>query len=302
MRKIETFNTEQEAVSRIDQLKTEGVEENQITIVSNRDLEAGGAFGDYSGVKVKSSEGSAWDKVVSFFTGDAPEEQAVNNMNLTAAEEQEYREALDADKILLYVDGTATVEGQGTGVAGGPAAGTTGAYAERDDRDITDRNRADRDVTTDEESLKLHEERLNVDKEKVKTGEVNIDKHTETERQEFDVPVEREEVTVERRPVDGDRPVRDGEIGDDNDSIRVPVNEERVNVSKEDVVSEEVVVKKDKVRDTEHVSEDVRREDVDIDENATGRTTGRTGRDGLRDEDETLKDGLTDDPRRDDRI
>lgn len=297
MRKIETFNTEQEAISRIDQLKTEGVEENQITIVSNRDLEAGGAFGDYSGVKVKSSEGSAWDKVVSFFTGDAPEEQAVNNMNLTAAEEQEYREALDADKILLYVDGTATVEGQGTGVAGGPAAGTTGAYAERDDRDL-----GDRDVTTDEESLKLHEERLNVDKENVKTGEVNIDKHTETERQEFDVPVEREEVTVERRPVDDNRPAGDRDLTDDNESIRVPVNEERVNVDKEDVVSEEVVVKKDKVRDTEHVSEDVRREDVDIDEETAGRTTGRTGRDGLRDEDETLKDGLTDDPRRDDRI
>jgi uncharacterized protein (TIGR02271 family) len=99
---------------------------------------------------------------------------------------------------------------------------------------------------------------------------VNVDKHVETEHQEFDVPVEREEVTVERRPVDGDRPAG-GIDGDDRDSINVSVNEERVNVDKEDVVSEEVVVKKDKVRDTEHVSEDVRREDVDIDETTNDR-------------------------------
>lgn len=54
-----------------------------------------------------------------------------------------------------------------------------------------------------EEKLQLREERLNVDKEKVRTGEVRIDKHVETDHQEFDVPVRREEVTIERRPVDG---------------------------------------------------------------------------------------------------
>src|SRR5699024_562447 len=80
-------------------------------------------------------------------------------------------------------------------------------------------------------------------------------------------PIEREEVTIERRPVDGER--KAGGIDDDltdHDSINIPVSEEQINVDKESVVDEEVVVRKDKVQDTEHVSEDVRHEELDIDE------------------------------------
>ncbi|GAB3058996.1 YsnF/AvaK domain-containing protein [Salinicoccus sesuvii] len=291
MRKMETFIDEREVRDRVDQLKAQGVSESSITIVANRDLDMGGAFGDYSDVNIKSSEGSPWDKVVSFFTGEDTRNQPVNDSNMTPGEEEEFRQALNENKIVLYVNGEVTDAPEGTrarttddlaatnrdrdvvdnsfgdatGVSEGAAAGTTGAYA------ATDRNR---NTTTDDETLELREERLNVDKENVKTGEVNIDKHVETDHQEFDVPVERDEVTVERRPVDDKRPTDDSAFIEGDESIRVPVHEEKVNVDKESVVSEEVVVNKERVQDKEHVSEDVRREDVDIDE-----TTGNNRRD-----------------------
>ncbi|WP_422124134.1 YsnF/AvaK domain-containing protein [Planococcus sp. X10-3] len=133
----------------------------------------------------------------------------------------------------------------------------------------------------DEEKMRLHEERLNVDKEQVKTGEVNVDKHVVEEERSVDVPVEHDEVYVERRPVDGDTTDTRGTGFNEDESINVPISEERVNVSKNDVVSEEIVVGKRKVEDTETVRDTVRREEADIDEdtNLTDDTKNRDDRD-----------------------
>ena len=126
----------------------------------------------------------------------------------------------------------------------------------------TSYNNETQDNNVDEEAVQLHEERLNVDKENVETGEASVDKHVVEEEQEFDVPVEREEVTIERRPVN--EKVDEDFNANDDDSVNIPLHEERVNVEKENVVSEEIVIKKNKVQDTEHVSEKVRHEEADI--------------------------------------
>ncbi|WP_240465098.1 YsnF/AvaK domain-containing protein, partial [Mammaliicoccus sciuri] len=123
-------------------------------------------------------------------------------------------------------------------------------------------NNDTQDNNVDEESVQLHEERLNVDKENVETGEASVDKHVVEGEQEFDVPVEREEVTIERRPVN--EKVDEDFNANDDDSVHIPLHEERVKVDKENVVSEEIVIKKNKVQDTEHVSEKVRHEEADI--------------------------------------
>lgn len=119
---------------------------------------------------------------------------------------------------------------------------------------------------TEEEKLRLHEERLHVDKEQVKTGEVNVGKHVVEEERSVDVPVEREEVYVERRPVDEHATDSHDKGFNENENINIPISEERVNVTKKDVVSEEIVVGKNKVKDTETVHDTVRREEADIDE------------------------------------
>ena len=104
-------------------------------------------------------------------------------------------------------------------------------------------------------------EELKIDKRAEKTGEVRVSKHVETEHVRQSVPVQREEVRVERRPVE--RAVgAAGEMHDDE--IVVPVIEEEVIVEKRPVVKEEVVVSKAKVAGERTVEADVRREEVDV--------------------------------------
>jgi uncharacterized protein (TIGR02271 family) len=132
--------------------------------------------------------------------------------------------------------------------------------------------RTDRTDDLDEQRrIQLREEQLLVDKERVQAGEVVIRKEVVTEQQNIAVPVSREEVVIERRPaaeVDASgEPIAGGE------EIRVPLAEERVNVEKRPVVREEISVGKRTVRDTEKVSDTVRREEARIE--TEGQTTAR---------------------------
>jgi len=113
-------------------------------------------------------------------------------------------------------------------------------------------------------SLRLREERLNVSKERVQAGEVGLHKEVVTEQKTVNVPVTHEEVVIERHAVTDGRvdntPIGEGEV------IRVPVNEEQVNVTKNTVVTGEVAVGKRAVQETQQVTDTVRREEARIDE------------------------------------
>jgi uncharacterized protein (TIGR02271 family) len=120
-----------------------------------------------------------------------------------------------------------------------------------------------RDAVRDayDRTIQLREERLKVSKTPVETGNVHVRKEVHTDHQTIDVPVEREEVVIERRPASGQ--AAKGDIRDEE--IRIPVREEKVHVSKEAVVKEEVSVGKRKVQDTEQVSGTVRKEELKVD-------------------------------------
>jgi len=98
-------------------------------------------------------------------------------------------------------------------------------------------------------------------------GEVGVRKTVRTDRERIEVPTRREEVTVDRVPVEGE--ASEAEIGEDQ--VSVPVTEEEVVVEKRPVAKEEVRIRKDTVEDTEVVEEDVRREEVDIDDSSERR-------------------------------
>ena len=136
------------------------------------------------------------------------------------------------------------------------AEGTDDAYRTTDSAGARD------DVT-----LERREERLTVDKHAEQAGSVHVGKHVEEDVQEVDVPVTREEVTIDRHAVD--RPASGDSFTED--SIDVPVYEERVETSKEARVVEELDVDKTAVTDTEHVEDTVRREEFDIDKSGTTR-------------------------------
>jgi uncharacterized protein (TIGR02271 family) len=126
---------------------------------------------------------------------------------------------------------------------------------------------------TDEDELRVQrsEEELRAGTREREAGALNVRKRVVTERQQIEVPTRREEVTVDRVPVEGEE-ATEAQIGDDE--VRVPVTEEEVVVEKRPVAKEEVRIRKDVVEDTEVVEEDVRKEEVDVDD-ATERRLDR---------------------------
>jgi uncharacterized protein (TIGR02271 family) len=115
----------------------------------------------------------------------------------------------------------------------------------------------------DNQTMQLREEELEARKQSVETGQVRVGKEVVEEQQTLQVPVTREEVFIERHPVD--RQTADaGTIGDASETIRVPVREEQVSVDKRAVVTEEINVGKRQVQETEQVSGTVRREEARI--------------------------------------
>jgi uncharacterized protein (TIGR02271 family) len=145
----------------------------------------------------------------------------------------------------------------------------------------------------DEDELRVQrtEEELRAGTREREAGRMNVRKRVRTEREQVRVPTRREEVSVERVPVNEER--TGAEIGEDE--VSMPVVEEEAVVGKEAVVKEEVRVRKDVVDDEEVVEEDVRKEEVDIDDQTTGRG-GRPGGTAGRDHDD-----LEDETRRRDR-
>jgi uncharacterized protein (TIGR02271 family) len=136
---------------------------------------------------------------------------------------------------------------------------STRAMTTESDRSMGARRETDEGLPR---TLRLREEELLARKHSVETGAVNLRTEVVSEQQTLEVPVTREEVTIERHAVDrrpSDRPIGESE------TIKVPVREEQVSVDKQAVVYEEISVDKRAVQETQHVSETVRREEAVID-------------------------------------
>ena len=165
--------------------------------------------------------------------------------------------------------------GAGAGVAGAGVAGahadekkeathTTDAAATERKAGVADDAAAAR--TNNDGELIRSEEQLNVNKERVATGEARLRKYVVTDTETVEVPVEREEVRVERTPINAeDAKNYNGAISGDSEEASVTLHEERVNVNKETVPVEKINLKKDTVRDTETHTEELRKEQIDTD-------------------------------------
>ncbi|MBD2412369.1 photosystem reaction center subunit H [Nostoc calcicola FACHB-389] len=116
------------------------------------------------------------------------------------------------------------------------------------------------------QTFRLYEERLIANKHRVKTGEVAVGKHIETETARVTVPIQKERVLIERvvpteiASVDTkELKFQEGEIA------RIEVYEETPEIRKEAFVREEVRVKKVIERDTVEAQDTIRREELDVD-------------------------------------
>ncbi len=121
----------------------------------------------------------------------------------------------------------------------------------------------------DELRIQRTEEELRTGTREREAGGVNVRKRVRTDRESVTVPKRHEEVHVDRVPVDeaeGERVAAESEIGDDE--VNVPVVEDEVVTEKKPVAKEEVRVRKEVVADEEIVEEDVRKEEIDIDDDS----------------------------------
>jgi uncharacterized protein (TIGR02271 family) len=126
-------------------------------------------------------------------------------------------------------------------------------------------NQSQGDDLEDEDELRVQrtEEELAAGTREREAGALNVRKRVRTDREQIEVPTRHEEVTVERVPVQGGT-ATEAQIGEDE--VSIPVTEEEVVVEKRPVAKEEVRIRKDVVEDTEVVEEDVRREEIDVDD------------------------------------
>lgn len=131
-------------------------------------------------------------------------------------------------------------------------------------------------VDEDELRIQRSEEELRAGTRERQAGGVNVRKRVRTEREQVRVPKRREEVHVERVPAEeggvpetGGRGTSGVEIGEDE--IRVPIIEEEIVVEKRPVVREEIRIRKDIVEEEEVVEADVRKEEIEIDDQTTRR-------------------------------
>lgn len=116
------------------------------------------------------------------------------------------------------------------------------------------------------QTFKLYEERLIANKNRIKTGEVAVGKHIETETARLSVPIEKERVVIERvTPTNTDAVVFPSENSfQEGEVARIELYEEKAEIRKEAFVREEVKVSKIVEHDTVEAQETLRREELDI--------------------------------------
>ena len=134
-----------------------------------------------------------------------------------------------------------------------------------------------RDRKQDQQVLPVIEEELQVGKRQVQRGGVRVHTSIEETPVAEQVTLHRETVNVERRPVD--RPVGDADTAFKEQSFELNETDEEAMVSKQARVVEEVVVSKEGQDRTETIRDTVRRQDVQVDEQASGQPMKANGYD-----------------------
>ena len=129
-------------------------------------------------------------------------------------------------------------------------------------------DRANRETTREagqreETRIPLREEELEAEKQQ-REGEARLHKVVHTETKRMKVPVEKEEVVIERTPVEEPygRDIGEAEFGEEE--VRIPIVEEEVEIRKRPVVKEEVRTRKESRTEEREVGGEVRKEDIEV--------------------------------------
>ena len=124
----------------------------------------------------------------------------------------------------------------------------------------------------DARTLEVREEELQIHKRPVTTGEAEVRKEVRTERRSVDVPVQKEELVIERHAVS--RQPASGPVGG-NETVRIPLSEEQIEVEKRPVVTERVTVGKRTTEEEERVEATLAKENVKVEKRRDTRPNQR---------------------------
>jgi uncharacterized protein (TIGR02271 family) len=264
------FRNESDAENAIRDLKQAGFRADQIgTSLTDYDMDDS---------QHQRGERGFWDKVGDFFSGDTGYEdrdtgsgdgrrQEGPAVGRTLTIPDDYYDRIDSGGVFVTIHGDNIAQAEQILVRnhGEIEAGFSNWESEEYDNaeQFSGREAAETDMAEEGRRIQLLSEVLRVRKDRVQRGEVRLRKEVVTENQNIQVPVTREELVIERVPVEG-REAAGQNIGAQGE-IRVPLTEERVSTEKVPVVREEVRVGKRAVSETRKVSDETRREELRVD-------------------------------------
>lgn len=110
-------------------------------------------------------------------------------------------------------------------------------------------------------TLQLKEEQLNIAKKWIQTGEAKIYREAFTEEKNFTVPVNREELVIEKKTFASTAPEHKDVP---TEIIRIPLSEEQVELVKRRVALEDVSIYKEQIEDLKHIEETLKREESKV--------------------------------------
>lgn len=106
-------------------------------------------------------------------------------------------------------------------------------------------------------TFQIKEEQLNIAKKWMQTGEVRIYRETYSEEKNFTVPVEREELVIEKKALTS-ATLEHKDVPPE--IIRIPLNEEQVEFTKRRVALEDVSIYKQHIKEIKHIEETLKKE------------------------------------------
>ena len=243
---VGTFNSEQEVLYAIEGLKRQGYRETDMMVVAEN-RSAIPMVTSRTGVMVEADmqvstlAGVMMDSFFTMMTAGMGGTQAnalssrLIERGLPEFTAKQCEEEINKGKMILLVDTNGTYDNS--------------VYKAQYETEIP-------------RAVRLREEQLDITKERVQVGELQLHKEVVEEQRTVHVPLIREEVYVERRPViDGKY---DGSPFTEDEIIRIPIIEERIEVTKRPIVVEEVIVGKRKIQETKQVQDIIRKEEARI--------------------------------------
>jgi len=266
------YDAEADARQARQQLVSSGLDDDDVRILSHN------LTSTSAGSDAGTSDKGIWESIKDFFVGDEDRPAYTESLRrggylLTARVDDEHTD--EAISLLERTNAIDLDERSEQWRTEGWTASDDYQRGERTSAMGTQPSTAGvRDTADAEQRIPIAEERLRVGKREVERGGVRVRSYVVEEPVHEEVALREERVQVERRPA-SERTSNDPNLFRE-ETIEVSERGEEAVVSKDAVVTEEVVVRKSADERIKEIDETVRRTEVDVDDNS--RSASSTGR------------------------